>query len=638
MKHPDTSANPYCEVDWAEFENLGVEGKLGRYPFHWHMLDDARRAGQRPFLEDCSVHHCFNRFVTIHHSSNVDVERNVGYDTLGSGFFLEDSTETGVPVGNSVQGVRLVGNLGMKVGRPSGFVLGYPALYQDLDLVDPSVYWIQHPNQVVEDNHAAGAAGHGFYLAPNDLADGFSHPASGASSFKNNVAHSNGQHGFYHQTRVQWGWQTGDAPAGEGLIAWKNRRYGIWWRTYGTSLLEGCAVADNKSGIYPASEGRQNAHDGAAPATCRLTIRDAVIFGETPNLGEIAAGNPAEVAAQRSLPQTYWNFQRPENLASPHESPWDTLNGLEAYDGRNLFEDLKLAWFPDARTLPDPNGGGGAAQLQVVAGLTQVEYNSKFAEDPRNSVAGLEFVASGPERVFHPVRYRATAAGQAHSMVRNTVVYDEDGSLGYGADVYLCYLDDFFEANATAVGTRDFGRNLLILPTAAVDFAQFEVHTNLVGTTPMDVSVAHQTLGPVGLRVGQMSGSATKDFFFNAPIGLDSNPNTLREGVYSCTFPNATAIPTQYTIKIQFAEAAGLPTIIGVPLLNLDPIKRVKLNNSLITNTEPSLNALLGSIHENVYFHDSVNSILYVRTTSIVLGPSGSADLDGTRNILTINL
>jgi len=33
-----SGARPTCKVEWAEFRDLGVEAKLGRYPFHFHEL------------------------------------------------------------------------------------------------------------------------------------------------------------------------------------------------------------------------------------------------------------------------------------------------------------------------------------------------------------------------------------------------------------------------------------------------------------------------------------------------------------------------------------------------------------------------------------------------------------------------
>lgn len=633
---------PYCEVDWAEFENLGVQGKLGRYPFHWHMLGDARHGANldRPFLRDCSIHHCVNRFVTVHNTSYVDVERNVGWDTLGMGFFLEDADLNGVPIGDQTQFVLLRDNLGVKVGRQTSFVSGYPPAYEAIERIEPSVFWIQHPIQKVEGNHAAGAAGHGFYLLPGSLADGWTH-AGNDSYFRDNVAHSNGQNGFNHQARVEWDWQSGDDPAGEGLTAWKNRRYGIWWRTHGVSLLQDCRMADNKSGFYPASGGQQDAHDGQDPPTCRLIMDGAVVFGETPNLGEPAAGNPAEQALGRSLPQTYWRFVRPEPNSTLHEHEWDTLNAFESYDGRNVVTGLKAAYFSASRSLPNPDPLVGGSASQAIGGATQTEYNSRYLEDPRNDTAGFESATGSGQGVANPVVYRSTDANSGFSMVRNTVIYDRDGTLGHGADVYVCYDDEFFEANATAAGTPVAGLNLRILPTAAADFAQFEVRTNHTNLNQkMTVTVNHHAGGTRQMKLATLPNPAgSAEYGFNAPIGLDTDPQTPREGIYTCTF--GSQMPTAYELKIQFAEAEGLPTIIGVPLAAVPTGLIVNMTSILQLNQELSLADLLNSPFAHAWYYDAADAKLYLRTTTVILGPNvglpAGPELDGTRNVIYVN-
>jgi hypothetical protein len=646
LKHEN--AIPYCEVDWTEFRNLGVEGKLGRYPFHWHMLGDARNGTDRPYLRDSSIHHCVNRFVTVHNSTHVDIERNVGYDTLGAGFFLEDATEDGDPVGNLTQFVILRGNLGMKVGRTEEFVDEYPPAYMDLEQIDPSVFWIQHPNQIVEGNHAAGAAGHGFYLSPSqDFANGYSHPANGDSSFKNNIAHSNGQNGFYNNKRVEWNWtgSSNEAPTAEGLVAWKNRRYGIWWRTHGVALLQGCKAADNRSGFYPASGGRQDAHDGNNPATCRLIINNAVVFGETANIGVII--NNAETDAGRSLPETYWHFLRPEPFPNAFEKEWGTLNAIESYDGRNVITGLKVAFFPGNRTLRNPNSDETSSAVQLIAAITQTEYNSRYIEDPRNSVEGL--VVGAGTIVQNRIAYRTTDANEGFSMIRNTVVYDPDDSLGHGADVFVCYNDPFFDANATATGTVVSAQNLRIVPSSTADFAQFEVRTNLTTLgTKLTVSVNHHAGGQASMLLTDIPDNeppaATADYGFNAPIGLDTDSSTAREGIYRCAFGNmGNVVPGDYEIKIQFAEAEDVPTIIGVPLAATPTSLTVNGLDLILLFQKSSLENLLATGDDHAFYFDTAASppMLYVRTTTVVLGPNvgtpDGPDLDGTRNVIKVN-
>ena len=46
------------------------------------------------FVEDCSVWDSMTRWVTLHGSQGVTLARNVGYKSIGHGYYLEDGTET----------------------------------------------------------------------------------------------------------------------------------------------------------------------------------------------------------------------------------------------------------------------------------------------------------------------------------------------------------------------------------------------------------------------------------------------------------------------------------------------------------------------------------------------------------------
>ena len=66
-------------------------GQLARYPVHWHLAGD--KSGD--FLRDSSIHHSFQRCVTVHGTHNVEIANNVCFDHFGHGYFLEDGDETG---------------------------------------------------------------------------------------------------------------------------------------------------------------------------------------------------------------------------------------------------------------------------------------------------------------------------------------------------------------------------------------------------------------------------------------------------------------------------------------------------------------------------------------------------------------
>jgi len=53
----------------VELYRMGQRRALRRYPVHFHMMGDARGS----YLRDLSIHHSFNRGVTIHGTDNVVV-------------------------------------------------------------------------------------------------------------------------------------------------------------------------------------------------------------------------------------------------------------------------------------------------------------------------------------------------------------------------------------------------------------------------------------------------------------------------------------------------------------------------------------------------------------------------------------
>lgn len=163
-------------ISRVEFSYLGQPGnfaRIGRYPVHFHMkfndnlmLEDGERGD---FLENCSIHHSFNRWVTIHGTHGVEVKGNVGYKSYGHGFYIEDGVE---------QLNILDGNLGIcaRCTLPHSSLGAapittywnplniYPLTIQDRDT--PSVFWIGNKFNVIRNNVAAGAAmgGRGFWL------------------------------------------------------------------------------------------------------------------------------------------------------------------------------------------------------------------------------------------------------------------------------------------------------------------------------------------------------------------------------------------------------------------------------------------------------------------------------------------
>src|SRR5262249_27369188 len=78
------------QMQGVEFHQLGQGGRLGHYPVHFHM---ARQVPADNFVKDSSVSETMTRFYTIHATDGVTLARNVGYLSIGHGYYLEDATE-----------------------------------------------------------------------------------------------------------------------------------------------------------------------------------------------------------------------------------------------------------------------------------------------------------------------------------------------------------------------------------------------------------------------------------------------------------------------------------------------------------------------------------------------------------------
>ena len=65
-------------------------GASAHYPVHFHM---ARKTPTGTFVRTRSVHDSMTRWITLHATHGVTLARNVGYLSIGHGYYLEDGTE-----------------------------------------------------------------------------------------------------------------------------------------------------------------------------------------------------------------------------------------------------------------------------------------------------------------------------------------------------------------------------------------------------------------------------------------------------------------------------------------------------------------------------------------------------------------
>ncbi len=86
MYHRDSAGS----VSYTEFRHLGKPGLLGRYALHYHLCRDTMRGSS---VVGNSIWDSQNRWLTIHGTNYLIVRDNVGYKSLGHGYFMEDGTE-----------------------------------------------------------------------------------------------------------------------------------------------------------------------------------------------------------------------------------------------------------------------------------------------------------------------------------------------------------------------------------------------------------------------------------------------------------------------------------------------------------------------------------------------------------------
>jgi hypothetical protein len=79
------------QVQGVEFRQLGQGGRMGHYPMHFHMAKST--AYTNAFVKDSSSWDSMTRFFVVHGTHDVSLERNVGFLSIGHGYFLEDASE-----------------------------------------------------------------------------------------------------------------------------------------------------------------------------------------------------------------------------------------------------------------------------------------------------------------------------------------------------------------------------------------------------------------------------------------------------------------------------------------------------------------------------------------------------------------
>ncbi len=433
-------------VEGVEFNRMGQNLTLARYPIHWHLIGDA---GKGQYIKNSAIHNTYNRCVTMHGTNFLRVENNVTYDNVGHCFFMEDGIEHGneiihnlaimtkchtskpcVPTNLAAAGEQRAGTNGQ----------------QSKDVLLPSdntaaSYWITNPDNTYRDNVAAGSDSNGFWMSlpehPNGKFEGTE--ISKATwprrtpfrEFKGNVAHSNYDSFMFDRNiaanntfGVTGSSHTGlENPADpnskalvsvfENLTAYKNRNGGIWGRGE-LHEFRNVKLADNAMGFTHASGAF-----GRYAFTSKVV--DSLFVGETENVG-----NPrtdAEKAYGRTFPKV--------------DLPDYPIHGYEYYDYRHDVVNTTFVNYQD--------------NTQRKSGAITVLFYASFGVSSNNAVDHVKFVNAKP--VYFPPMERKWANDNAGSIAYTTAaIRDHDGSFGGGPESYVLIHDGIHDSIAVDTG------------------------------------------------------------------------------------------------------------------------------------------------------------------------------------------
>lgn len=264
--------NATGKVWGVEFLRMGQRNKIGRYPFHFHVMGN--QVGKGHFVSENSFHDNYQRCFTIHGTSGILVRNNVGWNVTGHCYFLEEGSET---MNYYDHNLGILANAGQLIPTDAS----------------ASIFWITNPNNTYVNNVAVGGF-HGFWFSlpvtPLGLTANWTQfrPRNTVMGpFLNNIAHSNQNNGVYNDDGPDSTGNVGETlynpcvdPLASTLVpvrvtytnitSYKNRAYGFWIR--GNPItVDSCLFMDNGIGVNTPYNGN--------------IVSNSVIVGETDNIG-----------------------------------------------------------------------------------------------------------------------------------------------------------------------------------------------------------------------------------------------------------------------------------------------------------------------------------------------------------------
>jgi hypothetical protein len=152
------------QLQGAEFYQMGQGGRIGHYPIHFHL---DRKVPANTFVKDCSIWDSMTRWIVVHATQGVLLARNVGYRSIGHGYFIEDGSETNnrlyanlgvsaiAAVDDTANYRKVPGILAYEPNATNG--VGIPQVPYKTDFDQPTIFWSMNGWNDWEYNMAVGA-------------------------------------------------------------------------------------------------------------------------------------------------------------------------------------------------------------------------------------------------------------------------------------------------------------------------------------------------------------------------------------------------------------------------------------------------------------------------------------------------
>jgi len=154
-------------IEGTEFYRVGQTNVLGRYPVHFHLLNDCPDC----YLKDSSIHRSYYRCISIHATNQATVSENVAYDVSGYCYYLEDGVETGNTFSyNLAAHIHMIGpDIPSGGGQQTNIYTQSPTLTLPADVTASGFYITNVNNNIIGNTASGGWSGFAFPNLPSPV-------------------------------------------------------------------------------------------------------------------------------------------------------------------------------------------------------------------------------------------------------------------------------------------------------------------------------------------------------------------------------------------------------------------------------------------------------------------------------------